>query len=100
MQDWLLMDYLWTGALPQDPDEYDRLTKLGETYHPQDNELQVLLPVAGHRKECWVNAPPLVCRTQLLADIHKDLAYCGCDKLLCKVREQFWWPGMHEDVSN
>ena len=31
-QDWPLMDYLWTGALPQDPDECDQLIKLGETY--------------------------------------------------------------------
>ena len=38
-QDWPLMDYLWTGALPQDPDECDRLVKLGETYHVQDDKL-------------------------------------------------------------
>ena len=42
------MDYLWTGALPQDPDECDRLVKLGETYRAQDDELQVLLLAAGH----------------------------------------------------
>ena len=56
------MDYLWTGALPQDPDECDRLVKLGETYHTQNNELQVLLPAAGHRQERWVNVPPLTCQ--------------------------------------
>ena len=39
MQDWPLMDYLWTGALPQDPDECDRLVKLGETYRAQDDKL-------------------------------------------------------------
>ena len=60
-QDWLLMDYLWTGMLPQDPDECNRLIKLGETYLMQDDELQVLLPAAGHRKEQWVNVPLLVC---------------------------------------
>ena len=43
---------------------------------------------------------PLVCRLQPLVDIHKDLAYCGRDKLLGKVREQFWWPVMHEDMSD
>ena len=100
MQDWPLMDYLWTGTLPQDPDKCDQLIKLGETYHMQDDELQVLLPAAGHRKECWVNVPLFVCRAQLLADIHKDLAYCGRNKLLGKVRKQFWWPGMHEDGSD
>ena len=94
------MDYLWTGTLPQDPDKCDRLIKLGETYRTQDNELQVLLPVAGHHKECWVNVPRLVCRVQLLGDIYKDLAYCEHDKLLGKVCKQFWWPGMHEDVSD
>ena len=62
IQDWPLMDYLWMGALPQDPDECDRLIKLGETYCAQDDELQVLLPAAGHRQERWVNVPPLVCR--------------------------------------
>ena len=61
-QDWPLMDYLWAGALPQDPDECDRLVKLGETYRAQDDELQVLLPASGHWKERWVNVPPLVCR--------------------------------------
>ena len=38
-QDWPLMDYLWTGALPQDPDECDRLVKLRETYRAQDDKL-------------------------------------------------------------
>ena len=94
------MDYLWTGALPKDPDECNRLIKLEETYCNQDNELQVLLLAAGHCKECWVNVPPLVCRAQLLADIHKDLAYYGCNKVLGKVHKQFWWPGMHENISN
>ena len=56
------MDYLWTGALPQDPDECDRLVKLGETYRTWDDKLQVLLPAAGHRQERWVNVPPLVCQ--------------------------------------
>ena len=46
-----------------------------------------------------MSVPLLVCRAQLMADIHKDLAYCGCNKLLGNVK-QFWWPGMHEDVSN
>ena len=62
MQDWPLMDYLWTGALPQDPYKCDQLIKLGETYHAQDNELQVLLPATRHRPEHWVNVLPLVCR--------------------------------------
>ena len=39
MQDWPLMDYLWTGTLPQDPDKCDRLVKLGETYRAQDDKL-------------------------------------------------------------
>ena len=47
-----------------------------------------------------MNVPLLVCRAWLLVDIRKDLAYCGHDKLLGKVRKQFWWPGMHEDVSD
>ena len=33
-------------------------------------------------------------------DIHKDLAYCGHYKLLSNICKWFWWPGMHEDVSN
>ena len=37
---------------------------------------------------------------KLLADIHKDLVYCGHDKLLGKVGKQFWLPSMHEDVSD
>ena len=94
-QDWPLMDYLWTGTLPQDPDECDRLVKLGESYRAHGDEVQVLLPAAGHRRERWVNVPPLTCRARLLVDIHRDLAFCGREKLLAKVRERFWWPGMH-----
>ena len=60
-QDWPLMDYLWTGALPQDLDELDWLIKVGETYRTQDGQLQFLLLAAGHRTECWVSIPPLVC---------------------------------------
>ena len=37
---------------------------------------------------------------QWLADIHKDLAYCGRNKLLSNIHERFWWPGMHEDVRD
>ena len=55
------MDYLWTGTLLQDPNKCNWLIKLGETYHTQDDGLQVLLPAAGHRKERWVNVPLLVC---------------------------------------
>ena len=76
------MAYLWMGALPQDLDDCNWLIKLGETYHAQDEKLQFLLPEAGHRNERWVNIPPLLCRAQLLADIHKDLAYCAGNKLL------------------
>ena len=47
-----------------------------------------------------MNVPPLVCCVQQLADIHKDLAYCRCDMLLGNVCKWFWWPGMHEDVSD
>ena len=62
MKDWALMDYLWTGALPQDPDECDRLVKLGESYRAHEDELQVLLPAAGHHPERWVIVPPLISR--------------------------------------
>ena len=47
-----------------------------------------------------MNVSPLLCHVQLLVDIHKDLGYCGHNKLLGNVPKQFWWPGMHEDVSN
>ena len=33
------MEYLWTGRLPQDPDETDRLVHLGETYRAHEDEL-------------------------------------------------------------
>ena len=84
------MDYSWTGALPQDLDKFDQLIKLGETYHAQDDKLQVLFLAAIHHKERWVNVPPLGCRTQLLADIHNDLAYCGRNKLLNNMHKWFW----------
>lgn len=41
-----------------------------------------------------------MCCAQLLADIHKDLAYCRCNKLLGNICKRSWWPGMHEDVSD
>ena len=59
-QDWPLMDYLWMGHLPGDPDEADRLIKLGETYRAHGDELQVLLPATSADPEHWVDVPPLI----------------------------------------
>lgn len=38
-QDWPLIDHLWTGWLPEDPDEADRIQFLSEHYRAKDNEI-------------------------------------------------------------
>ena len=93
------MDYLWTGWLPADPDEADRLERLGQNYRAMDDELQVRLPATATEPEQWINVPPLVTRENLLMDTHDSLGHCGRDKLLAAVRASFWWPGMHFNVA-
>ena len=43
IQDWPLIDHLWTGWLPQDMDKAEEVRQLGETYWACGNELLVLL---------------------------------------------------------
>ena len=38
-QDWPLIDHLWTGWLPQDPDEADWLEHLAKFYRAKEDEL-------------------------------------------------------------
>ncbi len=40
-QDWPLMDHLWTGWLPGDPDEADRITSLARLFRAHGHELQI-----------------------------------------------------------
>ena len=61
-QDWPLIDHLWTGWLPQDPDEADRLEHLARYYRAQGDELQVKLPATRVAEERWVDVPPLITR--------------------------------------
>ena len=61
-QDFALIDHLWVGYEPEDPDERERITRLAEYYRAQASELQVLSPDAVTGEERWVNVPPLVTR--------------------------------------
>lgn len=44
MEDWPLHAYLWSGKLPEDEDESNRITKLSEKYRAHNDELQVFFP--------------------------------------------------------
>lgn len=47
-----------------------------------------------------MDVPPLVTRPALLADHHASLGYCGRDKLMGALKDHYWWPGMHVDISD
>ena len=98
-QDWPLIDHLWTGWLPQDPVEADRLQRLAVHYRAHGEELQVKLPKTATEPERWVDVPPLITRPRLMMDTHDSLGHCGRDKLLATLKTYFWWPGMHSDVA-
>ena len=57
------MDHLWTGWLPDNPDEADRLEVLAGHYRAHGNELQVRMPATDQDPERWVDVPPLVTRS-------------------------------------
>ena len=85
-----MVDHLWTGWLPEDPDELDHLLHLAGSYRAHRDEMQVIVPAVGHHPDRWLTVPPLVLREQLLADMHDSLVHCGRDKLMATLREYFW----------
>ena len=44
MEDWPLHAYLWTGQLPEDEEERNRILKHSEKYRANRDELQVFFP--------------------------------------------------------
>ena len=40
-QDFALIDHLWMGYEPEDPDERDRVLRLAQVYRAEGHELQV-----------------------------------------------------------
>jgi Integrase zinc binding domain len=97
-QDWPLMDHLWTGWLPGDPDEADRITSIARQFRANGNELQVRLSATQTEEERWVDVPPLITRNRLMMDTHDSLGHCGRDKLFAALQFYFWWPRMYSDV--
>ncbi len=75
------MDHLWTGWLPDDLTETDRIQHLAKYYRARDSELQVHIPKTATEPDRWVDVPPLVTRPRLLMDTHDSLGHCGRDKL-------------------
>ena len=49
--DWPLMDHLWTGWLPENPDEANRLEVLAGHYQASGDELQVRMPATDQDPE-------------------------------------------------
>ena len=85
--------------MPEDTDEAGRISQLAEHYRAAGTALEIRVPATDVQPERWVEVPPLRTRTQLVADTHAQAGHCGHDKLLAALREWFWWPGMHADVT-
>ena len=99
-QDFGLIDYLWTGHLPENPDEGDRIRQLSEVYRAGTGMYKdcIQVEIKGHLGMNWVEVPPLVSRKQLVMDMHHQHSHCGRDKLISLLREYYWWPGMQLDL--
>ena len=93
-----MIDYLWTGHLPEDVDEVDRVKELAQRYRAHGNKLQIKAwtPLG----QTWVEVPPVPTRKKLVIDTHHTLGHCGRDKVVDTVRLDFWWPGMHHDIAS
>jgi hypothetical protein len=98
-QDWPFIDHLWTGWLPADPEESQRIQGLASHYRAHGNQMQVQVPATKTEDERWVEVPPLITRPRLLMDTHDSLGHCGRDKLYAAICMNFWWPGVHQDVA-
>ena len=56
-----------------------------ESDHPEQNTMQLVLPTT--------------LRLQALKGCHDDLGHLGIERTLDLLRDQFYWPGMTEDVT-
>ena len=56
-----------------------------EIDHSDRNTMQLVLPESF--------------RTQALKGCHDDLGHLGVERILDLLRDQFYWPGMMEDIS-
>ena len=53
------MDHLWTGWLPEDPDEAGRIGQLAEHYRAAGTALEIRVPATDVQLVRWVEVPPL-----------------------------------------
>ena len=58
--------------------------EIQEVNHPNRNTMQMVLPIAF--------------RKQALQDCHDDLDHLGIEQTIDLLRDQFYWPGMMEDI--
>ena len=100
MEDWPLHRYLWTGHLPENPDESERIVGLSEKFRANGNELEIRYPPTHVFPERWVSVAPIRNRSEIMMDTHMSLGHCGRDKLYSAVREHWWWPGMSQDAAD
>ena len=75
--DFALIDHLWAGYEPEDPDELERVRRLAGVYRAHGSELQVRAPSGLGYEARWVNVPPLPERAQLVADKHACIGCAG-----------------------
>ena len=92
--DFALIDHLWAGYKPEDPDKLERVRHFAGVYHAHRSELQVQAPSRLGYEACWVNVPPLLELEQLVAYMYVCIACAGRDKLLEALQQHHWWPGM------
>ena len=97
--DFALVDHLWAGYEPEDPDKLERVRCLAGVYRAHGSELQVRAPSGLGYEARWVNVLPLLEREQLVADTHACIGRAGRDKLLEALQQHHWWPGMYLDAA-
>jgi len=94
-QDLGLMDYLWLGTLPDQPEEAARVRRVAMRYRASGHELQTKISVYGSSSlEKWVNVPPVPMRRDITRDYHEVLAHAGGRRLAESIMSHWWWPGL------
>ena len=85
MEDYPLLDYLFTGVLPTDLEEIQRIKQLASLYRAHGNEVEVHIQDQLGRKT-WVNVPPVLNREDIIKDTHETLGHIGRERLLGSLR--------------
>ena len=96
-----MTDYLWTGALPSNFEEAERIRAAAANYRAAGSKLQRRMPqlegLPGNYH--WLTVPPVAARRGIIADVHNSSGHIGRDKLLETAKTVWWWPNLRATVT-